>query len=109
LQSLDSHLWTYRDDSFLPHAAASERGAGEQPVLLTTLGDNPNGAAIRFLIEGAPLPEDAASYERLVLMFDGNDDEAAGVAREQWRVAKGAGLDVTYWQQDASGHWERKA
>lgn len=109
LAALDAHLWTYRDDSFLPHGPENEKNAGEQPVLLTTNELNPNGAAIRFLIEGTGLPADAAGYQRIVLMFDGNDDEAAASAREQWRIAKAGGHTVTYWQQDASGRWQQKA
>ena len=33
----------------------------EQPILLTIDDDNPNGATVRFLIDGAPVPADAAS------------------------------------------------
>jgi DNA polymerase III subunit chi len=109
LSALDAHFWTFRDDSFLPHAPASEKGAADQPVLLTTDEQNLNGAAIRFLIDGALLPADSANYQRIVLMFDGNDDDAAASAREQWKVAKAAGHTVTYWQQDPAGRWQQKA
>jgi DNA polymerase-3 subunit chi len=78
-------------------------------VLLTLSGSNLNGAQIRFLVEGAPLPEDAAAYERLMVLFDGADEDALAAAREQWRVVKSAGHDATYWQQDARGRWEKKA
>ena len=32
-----------------------------QPILLTTADHNPNGATVRFLIDGVPMPADAAS------------------------------------------------
>lgn len=109
VEALDALLWTYRDDSFLPHGSARERDAAEQPIVLTAGADRLNGAQVRFLIDGAELPADADAYERLVLMVDGRDPEALAAARAQWKDAKARGFDVTYWQQDGQGRWERKA
>jgi DNA polymerase-3 subunit chi len=109
IEALDSHLWTYRDDSFLPHGTSRNSDAADQPVLLTADEGNPNNATVRFLIDGAPIPEDASQYERLVLIFDGNDDELVARAREQWSQAKTAGHDASYWQPDDSGRWVQKA
>ena len=108
LSALDDHLWTYSDESFLPHGSEREQDAGDQPVVLTLSERNPNGAAVLFLIEGAPVPEDASAFQRLVLLFDGNDEEALAAARAQWKAVKGAGHDATYWQQDARGRWEKR-
>jgi DNA polymerase-3 subunit chi len=80
-----------------------------QPVLLTVNGDNPNNADVRFLIDGAPVPDDAASYQRIVLMFDGEDDEAVAAARTRWSEAKASGFDATYWQADEQGRWQKRA
>jgi DNA polymerase-3 subunit chi len=109
IEALDAHLWTYRDDGFLPHGTYKESAAAEQPVLLTVNDDNPNAAAIRFLIDGSPVPADAAAYERLVLLFDGEDPDALEVARSRWRDAKGQGFEVTYWRADEQGRWQRQA
>ena len=109
LDALDAHLWTYRDDSFLPHGTARDAEPAMQPILLTTADDNPNGAAVRFLIDGAPVPSDAASYARIVLLFDGEDEEALAAARQRWGEAKAKGFDVTYWQTDEQGRWVKKA
>jgi DNA polymerase III subunit chi len=109
VDALDAHLWTFRDDSFLPHGTAKESTASEQPVLLTVNADNPNEAAVRFLIDGAPIPQDVASYHRIVLLFDGEDPDAVETARLRWRAAKEHGLQVTYWQADEHGRWQRKA
>ncbi len=108
IEALDAHLWTYREDSFLPHGTEREPGAAQQPVLLTAAEGNLNQATIRFLIDGAPLPEDAASYQRIVLLFDGDDPDAVTAARQQWSAAKERGFDVTYWQPDEQGRWQRK-
>jgi len=108
LEALDAHLWTWRDDAFLPHGTWREAQAAEQPVLLTLHEDNPNGAVVRFLIEGAPMPGDAAAYQRVVLLFDGEDPEALASARTRWTEAKSAGFEVTYWQTDEKGTWRRQ-
>ena len=109
IEALDAYLWTYRDDGFLPHGTAKESEAATQPVLLTTSDDNPNGANVRFLIDGAAVPSDAANYQRIVLLFDGEDDDAVAVARTRWSEAKAAGFEVTYWQPDEQGRWQQKA
>jgi DNA polymerase-3 subunit chi len=105
IDALDAHLWTYREDSFLPHATYRDSDAAAQPILLTTGDDNPNGASVRFLIDGTALPEDAESYQRIVLLFDGEDPDALAGARERWTEAKSKGFDVTYWQPDEQGRW----
>ena len=109
IEALDSHLWTYRDDGFLPHGTWREAEAAQQPVLLTVNGTNPNAATVRFLIDGAGLPEDAAAYQRLVLVFDVDNDEAVSQARGFWTEAKAKGFDATYWQPDDNGGWVKKA
>ena len=107
VEALDSHLWTFRDDSFLPHGTWREADASEQPVVLTVHDDNPNGADVRFLIDGAPVPADAGAYQRIVLIFDGEDPEAVAEARERWSESRVKGFDVAYWQMDEQGRWQR--
>src|SRR5581483_367979 len=58
VDALDTHLWTYRDDSFLPHGTSRDSDPMAHPVLLTTAEHNPNGATVRFLIDGTALPAD---------------------------------------------------
>jgi DNA polymerase III subunit chi len=101
LQALDDHLWVFSEESFLPHGTDRDPDCGTQPVVLTLRDANPNGASIRFLIEGAALPDDAASYQRICILFDGTDQDALLHAREQWRGAKE--------QQDERGRWQKKA
>jgi DNA polymerase III subunit chi len=109
IEALDAHLWTWRDDSFLPHGTWREAEAAQQPILLTVSDHNPNGATVRFLVDGALMPENVAAYERVVLLFDGEDPDAVDAARARWSEAKSAGFEVTYWQADERGRWERRA
>ncbi len=108
LEHLDGWLWSYRDDSFLPHGLASEPNAARQPVLLTTTPDNPNAANALFLIDGAE-PGELAGYERCLILFDGKDDDQLGQARRQWSALKVSGAPLSYWKQSPEGRWEKQA
>jgi DNA polymerase-3 subunit chi len=76
--------------------------------VLTIDGHNPNRATVRFLIDSAPLPESPEAYERLVLVFDGDDGAALDTARAVWTECKSRGFEVTYWQVDEHGRWQRR-
>jgi DNA polymerase-3 subunit chi len=108
VQALDTLLWTYREESFLPHGTRRDGNPAMQPVYLTVSEDNPNGATVRFLVDGAAAG-DLSAYARVVYLFDGRDATALDQARAQWTVAKAAGSEVTYWQQSPAGRWEKKA
>ncbi|MAZ16264.1 DNA polymerase III subunit chi [Oricola sp.] len=107
--ALDGHLWTYRSETFLAHGRDGDERAEDQPVFLTVSPDNPNGAQIRFIVDGAEPPADLTIYERIVLMFDGLDEQAVAVARSHWKGLKAAGHALTYYQQRNDGGWERAA
>ena len=109
LDALDALLWTYRSESFLPHATWRDTNAPGQPVLLSMDAENVNGAQVRFLLDLAPLPPDMETYARIVLIFDGEDDAALAFARAAWAAVKAQGLEATYWQCDEAGRWQRKA
>ena len=106
--ALDAHLWTYRDDSFLPHATWRAADAQDQPIVLAVEEGNPNRANVRFLIDNAALPADCDAYDRLVLVFNGDDDDALAAARGAWTDCKSRGFEVTYWQADERGRWQRR-
>lgn len=106
LEALDSALWTYRDDSFLPHALAGTPTDADTPILLTTQEGNPNSAQIRFFVDRA-VPADPLDYERIAYLFSGHDPEALQNARDAWKRLK-PGHSLTYWQQDTNGRWSKK-
>jgi DNA polymerase-3 subunit chi len=113
LDSLDDSLWTYADASFLAHGRARDGDVEMQPVYLTTGAENPNGAKLRLCVEGADVatllataPDD---YERLILLFDGADEDQLLSARAQWKILKDQGHALAYWQQSERGAWEKKA
>lgn len=111
---LNDHLWTYRDDSFLPHGAQVEsenRGGADpqdHPIWLTTSPENANESSVRFLI-GAAVPGGIDNYVRVIYLFDGRDEDSVSAARERWKIEKKAGHELTYWQQDEEGRWRKAA
>jgi len=107
LEALNAHLWSFDDAAFLPHGSAADGHAEAQPVWLTTGDDNPNGANVRFLVDGAEL-SDTAGYDRVVVMFDAADAEAVAKARAAWKSAAGE-HEATYWRQDDNGRWTKQA
>jgi DNA polymerase-3 subunit chi len=108
VEALDAHLWTYTEEGFLPHGTKKDGAAANQPIWLTANEENPNGANVLFLVDGAPLG-DTGTYQRVVMLFDGQDPDRLAGAREAWAVAKAAGHDVTYWKQAENGRWEKQA
>ncbi|HUO94104.1 MAG TPA: DNA polymerase III subunit chi [Rhizomicrobium sp.] len=111
--AIDALLWTYDDQSFLPHAQLGDGAAMDQPVLITVEGGNPNGAQLLFLVGGAEAPawdsNETNAFARIVLLFDGRDPEALKGARAAWKDAKAAGHDITYWKETPAGKWEKQA
>jgi DNA polymerase-3 subunit chi len=106
-EALDRALWTYRDDSFLPHGLAGGEFDADQPILITTGPENANGAEVRFFTDRA-VPQSSAGYQRIVYLFSGHDPEAVTEARAAWRALR-EGNEVTYWQQDENGRWVKRA
>ncbi len=106
--SLNAHLWTYKDDGFLPHGAATDAHPEEQPVYLSTDAANPNNANVRFHVDGSS-PAKTDGYTRVVMMFDGHNNTEVADARTAWKRLKTEGHDLTYWQQNQDRRWEKKA
>ena len=108
VDALNTHLGAYDQDSFLPHGSARDGEADRQPVWLTHLDENPNGAAFLFVADRAR-SDRLADYKRCFELFDGRDDTAVADSRERWKAYKAAGHTLAYWQQTATGGWEKKA
>jgi DNA polymerase III subunit chi len=109
LAMLDTVLWTYRDDAFLPHGTAAMPHPELQPVYLTLGEEVPNAATVLMLVDGArAAPEEMKRFERTCLIFDGTDARVVETARADWRAVTAAGLPAKYWAQERGG-WVQKA
>ena len=108
VDALNSALWSYSPECFLPHGTKKDGYPGRQPIWLTEEDENPNGANVLFLVDGSnSLKID--EYNLCCEVFDGRDDQAVASARKHWKMRTDAGYQLTYWQQTDQGTWEKKA
>ena len=108
VDSLDSLLWTYSDQTFLPHGKTGDGNDTEQLVLLSTSDTRVNGSEVCFLVDGADTDK-LSEFNRIVHLLDGRREEAVEAARNVWKNLDRDEHDVTYWQQDEAGRWVKKA
>ena len=108
LTALDERLWVWRDESFLAHGQSDDARASDQPILLTAGAANLNQAQALFIVDGAD-PGDISTFERCLILFDGRDEAALALAREQWKTMKAGGVEASYWRQNEEGAWSRAA
>jgi len=100
LSELDRFLWSYRDDSFLPHGCKHDGMEAHQPIWLTDGEENPNAADILIVLDGAPF--DLDGFGRCLYLFDGEDEAACQSAlADQQRLS--AEHKILAWQQTDRG------
>ena len=87
-----TRIWTSARRFVLPHGTWRDAEASQQPIVLTVSDHNPNGATVRFLVDGALMPQDASAYERWCSFLDGEDPDALDAARARWTQGKSAGF-----------------
>lgn len=110
VEFINSHLWTFDDESFLPHGTKKDGFSSAQPIYISSEDDNPNNAEFLFLVDGAEEKiEKLNEFERVFNIFDGNIEDSLNFARKYWKHLKDSGAEVHYWQQDALGKWEQKS
>ncbi len=109
VEFINSLLWTYSEESFLPHGSKRDGFAEEQPIFISADETNENNALLLILADGAQIAvEKLDAYERVLNIFDGNDETALNNARAYWKEIKSLGGELHYWQQNANGSFEQK-
>ncbi len=109
VEFINSLLWTYSEESFLPHGSKRDGFAEEQPIFISADETNENNALLLILADGAQIAvEKLDAYERVLNIFDGNDETALNNARAYWKEIKSLGGELHYWQQNANGCFEQK-
>ena len=106
IEVLANVLWTSDPNSWLPHGSLKDGSAADQPIWLTDLDENPNGARMLVLTDGMESGR-LGDFDRCLDLFDGNSDEAKAAARGRWSAAKTAGHELHYWQQTDTG-WKEQ-
>jgi DNA polymerase-3 subunit chi len=108
VRALNSLLWTFEPNSWLPHGCRDDGNAEGQPIWLSDREERPNDATLAVLTEGMTVA-DPAQWARVLDLFDGRDEAAVAAARTRWRAARDAGHELHYWQQTERGGWTEKA
>ena len=109
LDWLDENLWLGPEEGFLAHGRAGGPFDADQPILLTTGTEMPNGAECVMSIDGANVTtEDVDRLARVCILFDGADGNAVEHARTQWRTLTSGGAVAQYWSEEGGG-WAKKA
>ncbi|MCP3733608.1 DNA polymerase III subunit chi [Sphingomonas sp. RP10(2022)] len=103
---LDRLLWTYKTDSFLPHAQAGAGDDSLQPILLAGEITQANAARHIALVDGE-WRDGALAFDRTFHFFE---DEHIRPARDAWRaLGSRDGVERRYWKQTDTGRWEQAA
>lgn len=108
-EKLNEALWTFRPDSFLPHGSEKDGNAALQPIWITHENDNANKAGVLIIAGGTESVETPEGITLHCEMFNGNSDEELKAARARWKSYKDSGAELTYWQQNERGGWDKKA
>ena len=96
LTRIDTLLWSYKPDSFLPHGRT-----GDQPILLTV--DTEGAAAQNIAMIDGQWRDAAQNFARAFYFFDSQSIEGA---RRAWRgLADKGEVERHYWKQDDVGKW----
>jgi len=108
LKEMDDYLWTYKDDSFLPHGRDDEPLADQQPITLSSNAVSAEGHAAIFLLGGTDIAN-MTGAERCMVMINGRSQDDVMRERKRWKALKEAGATLSYYQQNDRGSWEKKA
>lgn len=107
VDAADQLLWTYRDDSFLPHGRAGAPYADRQPILVTDGVANQNGAEAVFVLGAAAAPDADPPIARRSFLFSAEDGPAVARARALWKEEKAADRTPAFWRRGADGRWAK--
>jgi len=108
LKEMDDYLWTYKDDSFLPHGRDDEPLAEQQPITLSANVETADGYQAVFLIGGTDIA-DMSGVERCMVMINGRSENDVMRERKRWKALKETDAALSYYQQNDRGSWEKKA
>ena len=105
---LNTILWTYDPNSFLPHGCEKDGHPEKQPIFITHKDHfNPNHATLCVLVHDVPVPTDEP-FDRILYFFNGLNQTSLEKAREEWKKVASTNAERFYWKQNDAGKWENK-
>lgn len=106
-ERVNSLLWNYSPDSFLPHGTVRDGFAQHQPAFITPEEENPNNASLLVVTNGIE-PSSLEGYMRVLDIFNGADESQLASARMRWKSYSNASHALSYIKQSATGGWEKQ-
>ncbi len=95
-RSLDRLLWTFREDSFLPHGLVGETDPELTPILIGRRNERPPTQSGQLLINlGYEVPDALDRYERLIEPID-QDPAVRAAGRRRYAHYKGLGHPLSH-------------
>ena len=108
IQSLDQALWTLGGEIFLPHGTPTDGRPQDHPIWLSTEPKNENQSQVLILCDQAKV-DTYDKYQIYCEIFDGHNNDEVQQARQKWKEFKSQNVNLSYWQQDNSGKWNKTA
>ena len=104
--AIDEKLWTYKQNSFLPHLSECEEISNEIdiPIYLTTKNENPYEAELLFSIDGS-IPDNINNLERLIIIIDANDKILLEKYKKYYLDINKKFEDIVFYKSDDDGKW----
>lgn len=94
-RGIDDLLWTFRDDSFVPHSLWQGENPFDEAVAVGWQPGNPNRASCLVLARDASASE-IKSFDRVIDFAPVDDPALRDAARVRFRTFRDAGFAVTF-------------
>lgn len=107
--SINEQLWTYKQNSFLPHISEDDQIYDniDIPVYLSTKNENPFKAELLFSIDGF-LPDNIDHFERVIIIIDVNDEILNEKYKNYYLDINKNFEDIVFYKSDDNGKWIEK-
>jgi|TARA_A100001388_G_scaffold269106_1_gene245004 DNA polymerase-3 subunit chi len=107
--SINEQLWTYKQNSFLPHISEDDQIYDniDVPVYLSTKNENPFKAELLFSIDGF-LPDNIDHFERVIIIIDVNDELLNEKYKNYYLDINKNFEDIVFYKSDDNGKWIEK-
>ena len=107
--SINEQLWTYKQNSFLPHISEDDQIYDniDVPVYLSTKNENPFKAELLFSIDGF-LPDNVDHFERVIIIIDVNDELLNEKYKNYYLDINKNFEDIVFYKSDDNGKWIEK-
>ena len=95
---VDDFLWSYKDDSFIPHSMTKSGEASLNPILVTTDLDKGYEHNVLLALNGLLIKErDWQRFSKIYYFFDDQDIKEKENARSMWKSFSSLDIDCKYW------------